>query len=231
MKPFANLLVLLLAGASLGACQKTVESRLPAGGDAYAAIAVPAEVARPTRYVLRPGDRLKLDVFREEAFSAEKLLVDATGNVTVPVLGTIHAEGLTPDALAADIRGRLASTYLRDPRVSVMVETPALSTVSVEGEVEQPGVYEIGPGYTLLSALALARSPTDNAKLDEVLVFRVVDGQRMGGRFDVAEIRAGASADPIILPGDVVVVGYSRTRGVFQDFLKTVPLFNVFAYY
>lgn len=186
---------------------------------------------RPTRHVLRPGDRLNLDVFREEAFSAEKLLIDATGNVTVPVLGTIHAEGLTPDALAADIRSRLASTYLRDPRVSVMVETPALSTVSVEGEVEQPGVYEIGPGYTLLTALALARSPTDNAKLDEVLVFRVVDGQRMGGRFDVAEIRAGASADPLILPGDVVVVGYSRTRGVFQDFLKTVPLFNVFAYY
>ncbi|RVQ67597.1 polysaccharide export protein [Croceicoccus ponticola] len=231
MKQIANLLVLLVAGMALAACQKTVESRLPSGADAYTAISVAPEVARPATYVLRPGDRLNLDVFREEAFSAEKLLIDSTGNVTLPVLGTIHAEGKTSDALAADIRARLASSYLRDPRVSVMVETPALATVSVEGEVEQPGVYEIAPGYTLLTALALARSPTDNAKMDEVLIMRTVDGRRMGGRFDAAEIRAGASPDPQILPGDVVVVGYSRTRGVFQDFLKTVPLLNVFAYY
>ena len=89
--------------------------------------------------------------------------------------------------------------------------------------MKDAGVYEIQPGYTLLSALALAGSPTLEAKLDEVLVFRTVDGQRMGGRFDLTEVRAGRMADPQLIAGDVIVVGYSRSQGLYQDLLRVAP--------
>lgn len=231
MKMLVQATVLLFAAALVGGCQKVVTSRLPSGTDGYAAIAVPAETYTPPVYTLRSGDRLSVQVFRENEFSAEKVLVDYSGNVSLPLIGSVHAAGLTQEALAEEVRTILAARFLRDPKVSVMVEQPALATVSVEGEVDQPGVYEIAPGSTLLTAVAMARSPTETAKLDEVLIFRTVDGQRVGGRFDLAEIRAGAAPDPRLVPGDVVVVGFSRVRSAFQDFLKTAPLLNIFAYY
>jgi polysaccharide export outer membrane protein len=97
--------------------------------------------------------------------------------------------------------------------------------------VVHPGVYEVQQGYSLLSALALAGSPSEVAKLDEVLIFRQKDGQRIGGRFDVTDIRAGRADDPLILPGDVIVVGYGRVRGAYLDFLKTAPIVGAFARY
>jgi len=110
----------------------------------------------------------------------------------------------------------------------VLVATPVPATIAVEGEVTRPGVYEIAPGASLLTAMALAQSPTDTAKLNEVLVFRTIAGQRTGARFDLAEIRAGRVPDPQLKPGDMVVVGFSQLRGVYQDVLKASPLFNIF---
>lgn len=212
----------------LSACEKTVRTEAPSGVAAYEAIAVPTEVANLSQYLLRAGDRIEVRVLREEDFSAQKVLVDTSGNVSLPMIGSVAAAGLTQDALALAVQEKLAARYLRDPRVSVLVETPALSTVAVEGEVEQPGLFEVTPDHTLLAAIAQARSTTDRAKVDQVLIFRTVNGQRLGGRFDLARIRAGRDPDPRVLRGDVIVVGYSQVRGAFQDFLKSAPVFNIF---
>ena len=120
---------------------------------------------------------------------------------------------------------------MRDPHVNVVLEKAAPRVVSVEGQVLHAGVYEVQQGYTLLSALALAGSPSDTAKLDEVLIFRQKDGQRLGGRFNITDIRAGRANDPLILPGDVIVVGYTQVRGAFLDFLKLAPVFGAFSRY
>ena len=76
-------------------------------------------------------------------------------------------------------------------------------------------------------------SPSDiwkfDAKLDEVLVFRTVNGERLGGRFDLTEIRSGRMPDPLIFPGDVVVVGFSSLRGIYRDILQVTPLIGTFA--
>lgn len=83
-------------------------------------------------------------------------------------------------------------------------------------------------GATLLEALARAQSPTDTARLDQVVVFRTVAGQRMGAVFDLRRIRVGLDADPRILGGDTVVVGFSQVKGLFRDFLSAAPLLAVF---
>ena len=77
--------------------------------------------------------------------------------------------------------------------------------------------------------MALAKSPAPDAKLNEVLIFRTVDGERMGGRFDVVAIRAGRMPDPLILPNDVVVVGFSSVRGLYRDILQAAPILGAFA--
>ena len=101
-------------------------------------------------------------------------------------------------------------------------------SVTVEGQVGAPGVFALGRNDTLLSSLARAGSPTQLAKLNEVMVFRTVNGQRMGAVFDIGKIRVGAAPDPQIVDGDVVVVGYSALRGAFRDFLSVTPLINLF---
>ena len=231
LRSLLHALAALCATMALVGCQKTVQTPLPTGPSAYETIAVASEVMQPQTYVLRTGDTVSVDVFREDDFSVPQARIDNSGNVYVPGVGEVRAAGRTQSQLAQTISDALGARYLRDPMVTVAVTEAALNTVSVEGEVEQPGVFEIRPGYTLLSAVALARSPTERAKLDEVLIFRQIDGQRVGGRFDLAEIRSGVAPDPLLVSGDVVVVGYSRARGAYEDFLQTAPLFNIFTRY
>ena len=79
--------------------------------------------------------------------------------------------------LSRQIETAYGRGFLRYPQANVLLLDARPRTVAVEGLVKSAGVYEIQPGSTLLSALALAGSPTDEAKLDEILVFRTVNGQ------------------------------------------------------
>lgn len=146
----------------------------------------------------------------------------------MPLAGDILAAGLTAPELSAVIAERLGRDYIRHPQVVVGVVSTREQTVAVEGQVKMPGVYKISPSDTLLSSIARAQSPTNVARLDEVIIFRTVNGRRMGARFDLNEIRSGRAPDPQVLGGDVIVVGFSSLKGVYQDILKAAPLLNVF---
>jgi polysaccharide export outer membrane protein len=76
--------------------------------------------------------------------------------------------------------------------------------------------------------ISLAKGETEIAKLDQVVVFRTVGGERMGAVFDVASIRSGSAADPVIRGNDLVVVGYSAAKRFWHNVMSAAPLFNVF---
>ena len=167
-------------------------------------------------------------MFQEADLSVEKATVDESGNVQLPLIGQVSAQGRSATELSQVISARLAARYLRDPQVVVGVTQRSEQVVAVEGQVNEPGVFPIDRTYTLLSALARAKSPTKVARLDEVVVFRTINGQRMGAVFNVSDIRAGRSPDPQILGGDTVVVGFSAVKGAYRDFLEMAPLINIF---
>lgn len=215
---------------SLAACSGPAMKALPAGPAAYE-LMPPADPNAPrTSYVIVPNDILNLQVFQEPDLSNDKLQVDNVGNIQMPLIGEIQAAGRSPPVLAADIASRLRERYIVDPQVVVSVAEQAKRFVSVDGQVEKPGVYEVEREDTLLSAIARAESTTDVASLNEVVVFRTINGQRMAARFDLRDVRAGTAPDPQILGGDVVVVGFSSLKGAWRDFLKAAPAFNVFVY-
>jgi polysaccharide export outer membrane protein len=229
LKPVSHRLWPLLAATLiLAGCQASLNSELPAGPAAYEVIRDPLEVT-PTAYLLRPGDKLAINIFQEADLSQRELQIDESGRISLPLIGEIEAAGLSPGQLSRSIEEAYGRNYLRNPQASVVILQASKRTVAVEGQVVRPGVYEVQPGYTLLAALALASSPSLDAKLDEVLVFRTVDGQRLGGRFDAVEIRSGRMPDPQVLPGDVVVVGFSSLRGIYRDILQAAPLIGGFA--
>ena len=158
-----------------------------------------------------------------------ELQVDQAGMITLPLVGDMQAAGQSPGQLSRAIETAYGNRYLRNPQANVVLLEAIKRTVSIEGQVKEPGVYEVQPGYTLLSALALASSPLPDAKLDEILVFRTVNGERLGGRRGSRSRRTGRMHDPLILPGDVVVVGFSSVRGIYRDILQAAPIIGAFA--
>ncbi len=219
---------MLLASASLSACSSQLYDALPARDAAYALIPAIDKAVAPTQYLINPGDVVSLSVFGEPDLTFQRLPVDDAGFIQVPLAGPVHVATLTPAQASTLIATKLGTRFLRDPEVTLNVIEQPGQTVTVEGQVMRAGSYPVDNQTTLLGAIALAQSPTRIAKLDQVVVFRTLNNQRMAARFDVARIRAGQDPDPQILGGDVVVVGFSQAKSIYRDLLQAAPIFNVF---
>jgi len=220
-----------IAAILLAACQPALDPAMPAGEAGYAALAEPVRAEPAGPYTLGPGDLIAVRVYQEPELSVDEIALDEGGTISLPLVGDVGAGGRTATELARAIEAAYASNYLRDPRVSVIVKQARQRTIAVEGEVEQPGVFPYVEGQTLLSALALARSPTETAKLDQVMVFRTAGEEKLAARFDIQAIRGGRAPDVPLKSGDVVVVGYSSLRGTYQDVLRAVPVLGIFQPY
>lgn len=182
-------------------------------------------------YRIGPLDELSVTVFQVEDLSFEKLTVGATGLIEMPLIGTVQAAGRTPNELAADLETRLGENYLRNPRVTVTVTEAASQKVTIDGAVTEPGVFQMKGRTTLLQAVAMAKGASRVADLRSVAVFRQVDGQRMVAVFDLAAIRAGQAADPVLQGDDVVVVDTSRTSVAMREIIAALPGLAIFRPY
>jgi polysaccharide export outer membrane protein len=111
----------------------------------------------------------------------------------------------------------------------VVVKEALSQRITVEGAVQQPGVYPIEGRTTLMQALALARG-SDPARSNEkkVVVFRTVNGQRMAAGFNMDEIRRGKMEDPQVYGNDIIVVDSNNAKGFLRDVISAVPLLAIF---
>jgi polysaccharide export outer membrane protein len=182
-------------------------------------------------YRIGPSDLLRLTVFQVEALSFEEIRVDAGGQLQLPVVGAIQAQGLTAEELARSIERRLGERYLRNPSVSVIVSEAASQKITVDGAVTKAGVYTMRGRTSLLQAIAMAEGATRTANLHSVAVFRTERGRRSVAVFDLAAIRAGSAADPVLMGDDVVVVDTSRLSAAMRDIIAALPALGVFGYY
>ena len=215
-------------GLALTACAcTTVKPDLPSGAAAYSRFPAPAVDSSPRNYVIGPLDVVAVTVFQEPDLSATNLLVDPTGFVVLPLIGNVKVAGQTAAELQRDIAARYASRYLVDPQVTVAVTTAASQRFTVEGSVQEPGLYDIRGRTTLLDAMAVAKGPTNVARLHDVVIFRTINGQRSGALFNIAEIRAGRAPDPEVLGDDTIVVGLSNVKQAYRDILLAAPLLNL----
>lgn len=221
------LAILVVVSAALSGCTKTppIVSTPDLKVLTLEGLPVPdvasAAVTRP--YVLGPRDKLSVVVVGFSELTG-KIQADGSGNISVPIAGTIAAAGKTPAEVEAIIVQRLRANYVRNPQVSVNLEDSLSQTVTVDGEVREPGVYPVVNNMSLVRAVAAARGPSEFAKLDDVVVFRTVGGQRYAGLYNLSAIRRGIYEDPMIYANDVVVVGDSASRRMFKNLLTLTPL-------
>ena len=183
----------------------------------------------PQDYRIGPLDKISITVFQEPDLSVKDVQVEASGQILLPLIGAVQAAGKTSSQLAQEITTRLGERYLQSPQVSVLVSESVSQRVTVEGTVTEPGIYESQGPTTLLQAIALAKGMTPVASSKDVVIFRVINGQRMGARFAVNDISNGRADDPAILGNDIVEVGLSRSKAMWRDVLRAAPLASIFA--
>ena len=148
----------------------------------------------PLGYVLGTGDRVRVTVFGEPDLSGE-FEIDATGKVSLPLVGDIRIGGQQLRQSEQIVADRLAQGYLANPRVNI--EVLNYRPFYIIGEVNQPGSYPYVNGMSVLTAVAVAGGYTYRAKQDRVIIMRANDPQRR---------RYRAAPDTPVLPGDVVEV-------------------------
>jgi len=149
---------------------------------------------------------------------------DTRGRFLLPYIGEVEAAGRTPGELAADIDRRLRGTIINDPHVAVNIEEARSLAFTVDGQVTEPGSYPIDGNMSLMRAVAAAKGVSEFARLDDVVVFRDVKGEKMAALYNLGAIRRGLYADPRIYADDVVVVGDSPARRRFQQIVQALPL-------
>lgn len=146
-------------------------------------------------YTLDAGDKLRIVVFGQDGIS-NSYFVDAGGNVTLPLIGTVPARGHSTAQLSQTIAERLRHGYVRDPKVTVEVES--YRPFFILGEVTNPGQYAYVPNMTVETAVAIAGGFGPRAAKSNVKLTRNLPGQQMRG--DVPTNFA-------LRPGDTIVVG------------------------
>lgn len=145
-------------------------------------------------YTLGSGDKIRVTVFGHEDLSGE-FEVDGSGNVSLPLIRNVKAEGLTVRQLEQTIAGRLSPDYLLNPSVSV--EVLNYRPFYIYGEVTKPGSYPFVNGMTVVNAVAMAGGFTYRARTSSVRIVRANDPQRK---------QISADKDTPVMPGDVIEV-------------------------
>ncbi|HAU22252.1 MAG TPA: polysaccharide export protein [Erythrobacter sp.] len=153
-------------------------------------------------------------------------LTDDRARITFPLIGELDLYGKTPSEAARMIADGLRGDFMIDPQVRVIPSALPPPSISVGGQVEEPGSYPATGNATLLRIVNLAGGLSEYARLDDVLVMRVVDGQNYIGVYNIGAIQRGNYADPALYPNDIVMVGDSPNRRRLDNFLQFAPIIS-----
>src|SRR3989449_2568794 len=202
--------------APVASAEPTLRSSYPVPGmsnssSPSAAVPVPPGVNAPSGYILSANDQVAVEVFGEEDLRTNGRL-NGEGNLSVPLLGSIHLAGMTLSQAATRLTDLYARDYLVNPRVNVMLVGYAKRRFTMLGQINRPGSYEMPEGspegIDLLEAIAMAGGYTRIAAPERISVRRHSNsGKDEIIRVDAKRLARGDRANFTVLPGDAITVG------------------------
>lgn len=160
-----------------------------------AALGSSVQATTETDYRLGSADKVRITVFNEPTLTGE-FVVGPSGDLSLPLIGSVSATGSTTAELGQRIQTRLADGYLRDPKVSIDVLT--YRPYYILGEVNQPGEYPFSARLTVINAVATAKGFTYRANQGRVFV-------KSAG--SSVEREVPLSSDLLVQPGDTLRFG------------------------
>ncbi len=121
-----------------------------------------ADPAIRSTYVLGPDDQILIQAVDVPDISGKAQRLDPNGDLRLPMVGRVHAAGLTLEQLEAELTTRL-KVYIQDPDVAVSVTEFHSQPVSVIGAVHSSGIHQVEGRKTLVEMLSLAGGVADDA--------------------------------------------------------------------
>jgi len=172
----------------------------PASGQASSAKDMPVSLK------IGSGDLLHITVF-DVPEMAQEVRVGSNGHVQLALIGDIDLMGLTgqeaSETIASELRKR---RLLLRPQVNVLVKEFASQGVSVTGEVQHPGVYQVLGSRTLLDLISMAGGLTNMADTRITVKRRGGAEEKIIARLRTDDAETSLANDVQIYPGDLVLV-------------------------
>ena len=131
-------------------------------------------------------------------------MVDRTGSISLPEVGTIHVAGLQFSQLADFLRSQIGRVY-RNFDLNVNLGQLRSIQVFVVGRARQPGSYTIGSLSTLLNALFASGGPLPQGSLRDIQVKRAGETITHFDLYDLL-LRGDKTKDVRLEPGDVIFI-------------------------
>ena len=192
-----------------GASQPAAMSTSPAAASAPVST---GGISAPAGYILSPTDQVSVEVFGEEDLRANGRL-NPEGNLSVPLLGSVHLAGLTLTQAASKLTELYGRDYLVHPRVNVSLLSYAKRRFSILGQVGHAGSFDMPEGspegIDLLEAIALAGGYTRIAAPERITVRRHNASGDHIFKVNAKRFTKGKGGSFLVEPGDTITVGES----------------------
>jgi polysaccharide export outer membrane protein len=193
----------------------TAASQPAAASTSQAAASAPAStggVSAPAGYILSPTDQVAIEVFGEDDLRTNGRL-NPEGNLSVPLLGSIHLAGLTLTQAVSKLTELYSRDYLVNPKINVTLLGYARRRFSILGQVNRPGSLDMPEGsqegIDLLEAIALAGGYTRIASPERITVRRQNASGDQIFKVNAKRFTKGKGGGFLVKPGDTITVGES----------------------
>lgn len=163
-----------------------------------------AVVPSDAEYIIGPDDVLAVNVWKEPDLS-RAVPVRPDGKITLPLIGDVEVNGITPTQLQAKLEKNLAE-YISKPTVTVTVQEAKSHKFNVIGEVVKPGTYILTGPMTVLDAIAAAGGFREWAKIKNIYVLRADTNGHLKIPFNYKQVINGKAADVPLKIRDTVVI-------------------------
>jgi len=193
--------VLVLALMHIAVCSPIARAQRDGGnGQAH------ADQEAPVVLQIAPGDLLHVTVFDVPEMTQD-VRVSSGGEVQLALIGSIALAGLSgqeaEDKIASELRDR---KLLLRPQVNVLIKEFASQGVSVIGEVQHPGVYQVLGPRTLLDLISMAGGLTNTADTRITVKRRRAANETIVAKFKTDDPEASLANNVQIFPGDLILV-------------------------
>jgi protein involved in polysaccharide export with SLBB domain len=154
-------------------------------------------------YVVGPGDQLLIQMWGQVTLNG-RFLVDRSGSIFVPQVGSIHVAGVKFEQMHDFLKSQISRVF-KNFDLSVNLGQLRSIQVFVVGQARRPGSYTISSLSTLTNALFATGGPTPQGSLRHIQLKR---GDKVVVDFDLYDLlqRGDKSKDEKLLPGDVIYI-------------------------
>ena len=183
-----------------------------------------AMVGSKGEYLLRPGDVVEVHYRFTPEFD-DTATVSPDGRIALRNIGLVPAAGDTLNALQEHIV-RAASSQLVNPEITITLKDFDRPQITVGGDVNQPGHFELRKPTTAFGAILLAGGPKQDSAMSHVLLFRRINGELAETYvLHLNHLREGqhATDDVLLKPDDMILVRHDKLSTV-ERYVKLVNL-------